>query len=103
MKIGVAMRRLRMSEWAFAPQNDHRIGSPIMVPSLVGYEPGGHRGDYTKASNVRSACRGLLNSVFENIDVIGCPTLTTPPFPITPEAMYEATFLQDLRALLNGW
>ena len=33
---------------------------------------------YAKANNVRSACRGLLNNVFENIDVIGCPTMTTP-------------------------
>jgi amidase len=50
---------------------------------------------YSKANNVRSACRGLLNNVFENIDVIGCPTMTTPPFPITLEEMYSAEFLLD--------
>ena len=51
--------------------------------------------EYAKANNVRSACRGLLNKVFENIDVIGCPTMTTPPFPITLEEMYGSAFLQD--------
>jgi len=50
---------------------------------------------YAKANNVRSACRGLLTNVFENIDVIGCPTMTTPPFPITQEEMYGATVLLD--------
>ena len=51
--------------------------------------------EYAKANNVRSACRGLLANVFENIDVIGCPTMTTPPFPITLEEMYGPTFLLD--------
>ena len=51
---------------------------------------------YAQANNVRLACRGLLNNVFENIDVIGCPTMTTPPFPIILEDMYGATFLQGL-------
>ncbi len=50
---------------------------------------------YAKANNVRSACRGLLNNLFENIDVIGCPTMTTPPFPITLDEMYGSTFLLD--------
>ena len=50
---------------------------------------------YAKANNVRSACRGVLNNVFENIDVIGCPAMTTPPFPITLEEMYGPTFLLD--------
>ena len=52
--------------------------------------------EYAKANNIRSACRGLLNQVFQNIDVIACPTMTTPPFPITQEEMYSANFLQDL-------
>ncbi len=51
--------------------------------------------EYAKANNVRSACRGLLNNIFENIDVIGCPTMTGPPFPITLEEMYGPTFLLD--------
>ncbi len=51
--------------------------------------------EYAKANNVRAACRGLLANVFENIDVIGCPTMTTPPFPITLDEMYGFTFLLD--------
>ena len=51
--------------------------------------------EYAKANNVRSACRGLLSNVFENIDVLGCPTMTTPPFPITLEEMYGPQFLLD--------
>jgi len=51
---------------------------------------------YAKANNVRSACRGLLNNVFEDIDIIACPTMTNPPFPITLDEMYGATFLQEL-------
>jgi amidase len=51
--------------------------------------------EYAKANNVRSACRGLLSNLFENIDVIGCPTMTTPPFPITLEEMYGPMFLLD--------
>ena len=51
--------------------------------------------EYAKANNVRAACRGLLANVFENIDVIGCPTMTTPPFPITLDEMYGSTFLLD--------
>ena len=55
----------------------------------------GYRTELAKANNVRLDCRGLLNNVFENIDVIGCPTMTTPPFPITLEEMYGAMFLLD--------
>lgn len=51
--------------------------------------------EYAKANNVRAACRGLLANVFENIDVISCPTMTTPPFPITLDEMYGSTFLLD--------
>ena len=41
-------------------------------------------------------CRGLLSHVFENIDVIVCPTMTTPPFPITQKEMYSANFCKTL-------
>ena len=51
--------------------------------------------EYAKANNVRSACRGLLNNIFQDIDVIGCPAMTTPPFPITLEEMYGPSFLLD--------
>ena len=51
---------------------------------------------YAKANNGRLGCRGLLNNIFGDIDVIGCPTMTTPAFPVTLEEMYGATFLQEL-------
>jgi len=51
---------------------------------------------YAKANNVRLACRGLLNNIFESIDVIACPTMTGPPFPVTLEEMYGPTFLLDV-------
>ncbi|HEU0021286.1 MAG TPA: amidase [Dehalococcoidia bacterium] len=50
---------------------------------------------YARANNVRLACRGLLHNVFEDVDVIGCPTMTTPAFPVSLEEMYGATFLHD--------
>ena len=51
--------------------------------------------EYAKANNVRAACRGLLNNVFQNVDIICCPAMTSPPFPITLEEMYGPTFLLD--------
>ena len=51
--------------------------------------------EYAKANNVRAACRGLLNNVFQNVDIICCPAMTSPPFPITLEEMYGPMFLLD--------
>ena len=51
--------------------------------------------EYAKANNVRAACRGLLNNVFQDIDIICCPAMTSPPFPITLEEMYGPMFLLD--------
>ena len=51
--------------------------------------------EYAKANNVRSACRGLLNGIFQDVDIICCPAMTSPPFPITLEEMYGPTFLLD--------
>jgi len=51
--------------------------------------------EYAKANNVRSACRGLLNDIFQDVDIICCPAMTSPPFPITLEEMYGPTFLLD--------
>lgn len=51
--------------------------------------------EYAKANNIRSSCKGLLNKIFENIDVICCPTMTSPPFPITLEQMYGPKFLLE--------
>jgi len=52
--------------------------------------------EYAKANNVRSACRGLLNNIFQDVDIICCPAMTSPPFPITLEEMYGSTFLLDV-------
>jgi len=52
--------------------------------------------EYAKANNVRSACRGLLNNIFQDVDIICCPAMTSPPFPITLEEMYGPTFLLDV-------
>lgn len=44
--------------------------------------------DYAGANNVRAACNGLLRNVFENIDVLACPSMTTPPGRVKPEDLY---------------
>ena len=51
--------------------------------------------DYAKANNIRSACRGLLNNIFHDVDIICCPAMTSPPFPIDLEEMYGPSFLLD--------
>ena len=51
--------------------------------------------EYAKANNVRAACRGLLNNIFQDVDIICCPAMTSPPFPITLEEMYGPMFLLD--------
>ncbi len=44
--------------------------------------------DYARASNHRAACVGHLQRAFENIDLLACPTVATPPFPVTEEELY---------------
>jgi amidase len=44
--------------------------------------------DYARANNLRAACNGLLKEVFENIDVLACPSMPGPPMLVTPEALY---------------
>ena len=44
--------------------------------------------DYARANNQRAACNGLLRAVFENIDVLACPTMPGPPFRVTPDELY---------------
>ena len=51
--------------------------------------------EYAKANNVRADCRGLLNNIFQDVDIICCPAMTSPPFPITLEEMYGPSFLLD--------
>ena len=44
--------------------------------------------DYAVASYQRLACNGILAEIFANIDVLVCPSMTTPPERVTPEALY---------------
>ena len=44
--------------------------------------------DYAIASYQRLACNGILAEIFANIDVLVCPSMTTPPERVTPEALY---------------
>ena len=42
---------------------------------------------YAQANNVRDACNGLLRAVFEDIDVLVCPSMTTLPGRVTPQEL----------------
>ena len=44
--------------------------------------------DYAAANLVRLECNGVLAEVFEDIDVLVCPSMTTPPGRVTPEELY---------------
>ena len=44
--------------------------------------------DYAAASYTRLACNGILAGIFDDIDVLVCPSMTTPPEQVTPEALY---------------
>ena len=35
--------------------------------------------DYAQANNVRAECNGRLRSVFEDIEVLACPSTIAPP------------------------
>ena len=43
---------------------------------------------YAKANNLRAACSGHLLRVFEEIDVLACPSMSAPPHPVTPAELY---------------
>ena len=45
-------------------------------------------GDYATASYQRLACNGALAEIFDGVDVLVCPSMTTPPERVTPEALY---------------
>ncbi|MXY99622.1 amidase [Candidatus Poribacteria bacterium] len=46
--------------------------------------------EYAKANNLRAACTGHLRRVFQEIDVLVCPSMSAPPHAITPEILYGA-------------
>ena len=43
---------------------------------------------YAKANNLRAGCNGRLRLVFERIDVLACPSMPGPPFPLEPAWVY---------------
>ncbi len=43
---------------------------------------------YAEANQKRLACNGILAGVFENIDVLVCPSMTTTAGPVKPEELY---------------
>ena len=44
--------------------------------------------DYAIASYTRLSFNGTLSEIFDGIDVLVCPSMTTPPERVTPEALY---------------
>jgi amidase len=51
--------------------------------------------DYARANNARAAFNGALKGVLEEVDIIICPTMPTPPEPITREELYGPMILPD--------
>ena len=44
--------------------------------------------DYAVANYQRLACNGFLAELFNSIDVLVCPSMTTPPERVSPEGLY---------------
>lgn len=44
--------------------------------------------DYAGANNLRAAWNGQLRTLWTEIDVLACPSMPTPPMPVTPEVLY---------------
>ena len=44
--------------------------------------------EYASANYQRLACNAIVSRVFADIDVLVCPTMTIPAFPVTPEELY---------------
>ena len=60
-------------------------------PWFRGWLELGHKytaADYAIANQGRLACNGILAGVFEDIDVLVCPSMTTAPERVTPEELY---------------
>ncbi len=43
---------------------------------------------YAEANNLRAECTGHLRRVFQDIDVLVCPSMSAPPHKVTPELLY---------------
>ena len=60
-------------------------------PWFRGWLELGHKytaADYAVANQGRLACNGILTGVFDEIDVLVCPSMTTAPERVTPEVLY---------------
>ena len=44
--------------------------------------------EYAEANKMRAACTGDLRQVFQDIDVLVCPSMSAPPHIVTPEVLY---------------
>ena len=44
--------------------------------------------EYIKAQELRVECTEHFSRVFQNIDVLVCPSMSAPPHPVTPEMLY---------------
>ena len=44
--------------------------------------------DYSVASYTRHACNGILAGIFDSVDVLVCPSMSTAPERVTQEALY---------------
>ena len=44
--------------------------------------------EYASANYQRLACNAIVSRVFADIDVLVCPNMTIPAFPVTPEELY---------------
>ena len=44
--------------------------------------------EYASAATLRAACTGQLRRVFEDVDVLVCPSMSAPPHPITADELY---------------
>ena len=42
---------------------------------------------YAKANSQRAACNGRIRQVFDSIDVLACPSMPTPPFPVASRGL----------------
>ncbi len=51
--------------------------------------------DYAKANNLRAACTGHLRRVFEEIDVLVCPSMSAPPHRVSPKMLYGSYDARD--------
>lgn len=43
---------------------------------------------YAEANRLRAACTGHLRRIFQDIDVLVCPSMAAPPHIVTPEVLY---------------